>query len=295
MKKSLIKTKPPEWKVTLSVIFLTAILICSPVAGQSSSIRDTIKINDVVVRGRPMLKGSGFHIETIGKSVSEEYANLSVADILVAGSPFFMKSYGPGGLSTVSFRGGNASHTVLTWNGVNMNSPMLGQSDFQLIPVAMTDDIKIYQGGSTVAAAQGGLGGVIDISTGPVWSETFSTDLSASIGGYGRYAGSVISRYGKCSWRFSTRMNYNYGDNNFSYTNAELPGEPVEEIRRNASFVQKAVLQEAWFRKGMSVTGLRVWFQNYDRDVPAAINIPAGTYDENLSGNSIRTMFTHDH
>ena len=114
MKKSLIKTKPPEWKVTLSVIFLTAILICSPVAGQSSSIRDTIKINDVVVRGRPMLKGSGFHIETIGKSVSEEYANLSVADILVAGSPFFMKSYGPGGLSTVSFRGGNASHTVLT-------------------------------------------------------------------------------------------------------------------------------------------------------------------------------------
>ena len=295
MKKNLFKSKPPGRLVATSMSFLTAVFICSSVTAQPSSISDTIKIGDVVVKGRPMLKGAGFHIETINKNVSEEFANGSVADVLVAGSPFFMKSYGPGGLSTVSFRGGNASHTVLTWNGVNMNSPMLGQSDFQLIPVVMTDDIKIYQGGSTVAAAQGGLGGVIDISTGPVWSETFSTDLSASLGGYGRYSGSVNSRYGKGAWRFSTRLNYNYGANDFNYRNTELPGEPVKEIRSNASFVQKAALQEAWFRKGNSVTGLRVWFQNYDRDVPTAINIPLGTYDENLSGNTTRTMFSHDH
>ncbi len=295
MKKNHSIAKPPEISRLVKFTLFSVFFLGSSLLTMSQSIRDTIKIEDAVIKGRPMLKGSGFYLTTVNKSVSEEYANGSVADVLVARSPFFMKSYGPGGLSTVSFRGGNASHTVVTWNGVNMNSPMLGQSDFQLIPVAMTDEIKIYQGGSTVAAAQGGLGGVVDISTKPNWNETFSTDLSASVGGYGRFAGSVNSRYGKGAWRFSTRMNYNAGANDFTYTNYELTGEPVEEVRSNASFVQKAVLQEAWYRKGKSVTGLRVWFQNYDRDIPLPINIPEGTYDENLSGNTFRSMISHDH
>jgi len=294
MKTKLLTSK--KWTLEQYIVLIlvvTSANLCK-VSAQAQSVSDTIKINDVVVMGRPMLEGAGFLLTTIEKGVLEEHPNRSISDILINGSPFFIKSYGPGGLATLSFRGGGASHTVVTWNGINMNSPMLGQTDLQLIPEAMIDDIKIYQGGSTVAAAQGGLGGVIDITSKPTWNDAFSNDLSVSVGGYGRYATSLNSKYGKDNWRFTTRLNYNYGANDFKYINDELPAGPVEETRTNASFVQKAAMQEVWYRGGKSITGLRAWYQTYDREVPLPINIPDGTYDENLSGNTFRSMLTHD-
>ena len=36
-------------------------------------------------------------------------------------------------LSTVAFRGTSPSHTQVTWNGMRINNPMLGMTDFSTI------------------------------------------------------------------------------------------------------------------------------------------------------------------
>ena len=52
-------------------------------------------------------------------------------------------------LSTISFRGTGAGHTSVIWNGVNINQPTIGQTDFSLFPVFAFDDIRIFYGASS--------------------------------------------------------------------------------------------------------------------------------------------------
>ena len=54
----------------------------------------------------------------------------SMAQVLSRNSNVFIKSYGRATLSTASFRGTSPSHTQVTWNGMKLNSPMLGMVDF---------------------------------------------------------------------------------------------------------------------------------------------------------------------
>jgi vitamin B12 transporter len=278
-----------------------SLLIAGLLAGQAlysqmPSIHDTVRIDDVVIKGKPSLRAAGFIRTVIDPRFSAYHKNGTVADLLNSASPLFVKSYGPGGIATVSFRGTGASHTVVTWNGINLNSPMLGQSDFQLMPVIAADDITIYYGGSSLAAAQGGLGGVVDITTKPLWNEELvSFDMTTSWGSFGRYSASFRSRYGKGPWRFSSGMSYNSATNDFKYRNNYLTGNDQSERRLNASSLQKNILQEAWYRTDKSVTGFRMWLQEHDRDLPVAINISPESHDENLSGMVLRSMLTHDH
>lgn len=67
----------------------------------------------------------------------------SLADLLIQHSPVFIKTYGPGGVSTASFRGTTASHTLVLWNDFQLNAPTLGQVDFSTIPVFLIDDISL--------------------------------------------------------------------------------------------------------------------------------------------------------
>jgi vitamin B12 transporter len=284
-------------KSQLHIYLIFAGLLAAQVLdAQMPSIHDTVRIDDVVVKGRPALRAAGFIRTTIDHHFADYYKNGTVADLLNSASPLFVKSYGPGGVATVSFRGAGAAHTVVTWNGINLNSPMLGQSDFQLLPVIAVDDITVYYGGSSMAAAQGGLGGVVDITTKPDWNKSMTTlDMASSTGSYGRYSASLRSRYGDGRWRFSTAMSYNSASNNFPYTNSFLTGYDQPERRDNAASLQKNLLQEAWYRTDKSVTGFRVWLQEHARDLPVAINISPESHDEDLSGRVVRSMLTHDH
>ena len=91
----------------------------------------------------------------------------SMADVLTFNSSIFVKQYGRGSLSTVSFRGTAASHTQVTWNGMKINSPMLGMTDFSMIPSFFTDKASLLHGSSSLAVASGGLGGAVLLATEP--------------------------------------------------------------------------------------------------------------------------------
>ena len=73
-----------------------------------------------------------------------------------------------------------ANHTLIDWNGININSPMLGQSDLSLIPVGLIDDIQIYFGGASMPINNGGIGGTINLETKPVWKKETLITLNTS-------------------------------------------------------------------------------------------------------------------
>ena len=89
----------------------------------------------------------------------------SLADVLTQNTSLFIKSYGRATLATASFRGTAASHTQVTWNGMRINSPMLGMVDFSLIPSYFIDDANLYHGATSVGVTGGGLGGAVVLGT----------------------------------------------------------------------------------------------------------------------------------
>ena len=258
------------------------------------SIIDTLKINEVIVTGKPALRASGFTKAVIDSTMIRDNTGNSLADILRRGSPLFVKTYGPGGISTVSLRGAGSSHTVVTWNGISLNSPMAGQTDFMLVPALLADEITVYNGGSSLAVAQGGLGGVVDVATIPEWHMPGKHEIFLSAGSYGRYSSAYIGRYGTGNWKFASRAGNTIARNNFTYVNSYLTNESVRERRENASFQQKVFVQEAWHKSNRSVTGIKIWVQDSRRDIPVPINVSPSAHNENLGNLSILGHLNHD-
>ncbi|MFO7575427.1 MAG: TonB-dependent receptor [Bacteroidales bacterium] len=277
------------------IYIVLVLLTLNSQAQHSISLNDTLRINEVIVTGKPVLRASGFTKTVIDSSLIRDNINTSLADILRSGSPMFVKTYGPGGIATVSLRGAGASHTVVIWNGISLNSPMIGQTDFMLLPALLADEITVYNGGSSVAVAQGGLGGVVDVVTSPEWNRPEKHEIFLSTGSYGRYSTAYIGRYGTGNWRFTSRVGYNLARNNFRYVNQYLTDEAVSEKRDNAAFRQKVAVQEAWHKGNRSVTGIKIWLQESRRDIPVPVNVSPSSHDEHLSNLSLFSYMNHDY
>ncbi|MBP6512026.1 MAG: Plug domain-containing protein, partial [Bacteroidia bacterium] len=71
-------------------------------------------------------------IQSLDTSTLSKLNATTLADRLNRESALFVKSYGSGSLSTVSIRGTGAAHSAVLWNGISLNSPMLGLYDFSL-------------------------------------------------------------------------------------------------------------------------------------------------------------------
>ena len=125
----------------------------------------TLRTETVTVRAQRSLRDIGAQKTPLDTTVLRENITNSLADVLSQNSSIFIKSYGRGTLATASFRGTAPSHTQVTWNGMKMNSPMLGMVDFSLIPSYLIDDAALYHGASSVGVTGGGLGGAVSRGT----------------------------------------------------------------------------------------------------------------------------------
>nr|HAD53122.1 cobalamin receptor [Algoriphagus sp.] len=95
----------------------------------------------------------------------EAYQSRSLADLLADQSPVFIRSYGPGMLASPSFRGSSAGHTAVFWNGIPLNSPSLGQSDFSLLPVFAIDQASLQFGSSGALLGNEAIGGSVNLKS----------------------------------------------------------------------------------------------------------------------------------
>jgi len=180
-----------------------------PLYGQMSFEADTIKINEVVVsRNTINDESAGYKKTMIDSSVMVKYSNSAIADLLSENTEVFIKSYGMGGTATPSFRGTDASHTLVDWNGININSPMLGQTDLSLIPVGIMDDIQIYFGGASMLLNNGGIGGTINIETKPEWKKETLVSLNGAAGSFGSYSGLMKLKPVILNFRQSQRLTF---------------------------------------------------------------------------------------
>lgn len=134
------------------------------------------KVNNIppaVVYGERTMKEIGVQQTKLDSLQLKENIALSMADVLTFNSSIFVKNYGRATLSTVAFRGTSPSHTQVSWNGMKINNPMLGMTDFSMIPSYFIDDASLLHGTSSVNETGGGLGGAVKLSSRPAQNEGF--------------------------------------------------------------------------------------------------------------------------
>lgn len=267
-----------------------AFLFSFPLHAQININEDTILIREVVISRKLHNSGmNGYNKTDFDSTVLNNYRQENMSDMISGNSLIFVKSYGLGGSATTSIRGAGASHTQITWNGININNPMAGQSDLSLIPVCFIDDVHIYYGGASMALNSGGIGGIINIETNPVWKKETSLTLNPGIGSFGKYTGSLQVKSGNANFQTVTKVFLESSENNFRYLNSELFSEPAWETRKNAQVRQQGYMQELYFKKASSVTSARIWYQSASRNLPASmvvqdVNSGERQFDESLRG-----------
>ena len=283
----------PPLRYTLLYIIIT--IISHPLIGQMSNVNDTVKIKEVVITRNKFISGQpGYKKTTIDSTVLVEFNSRSLSEMLSENTGIFIKSYGMGGTATPSFRGTGAGHTLLDWNGININSPMLGQSDLSLVQVGLADNIQIFFGGASLLLNNGGLGGTIELDTRPEWKNETFISLDAGHGSFGHNSSFIKVRTGNLKFQTVTKGFYQYAENNFRYLNNEIGSEPVWQTRTNNQVSQYGFLQEFYLRNGKNIASARIWYQSSDRNLPASMLNQQPNSGEKQFDESLRTMLNYD-
>ncbi len=175
-------------------------------------------------------KISEIGIKTFNPDSALKYINnyKDLADIINLSSTAYLKNYGNGALSTVSFRGTGAEHTNVLWNGFQLNNPALGLTDLSNLTSNSGEKITLLAGGNATFAGSGAIGGTVVID------QNFERkDLVNFIGNYNSIGG--------CTTAFNTNFGikklivnlgivYRDNANSFTFINPFKPGMPGEQM-----------------------------------------------------------------
>ena len=290
---------------------LILVLLAAPLATQAQEEpRRTIPIKEVTVYGRRPMKEIGVQQTKFDSVVLKENIALSIADVLTFNSSIFVKSYGRATLSTVAFRGTSPSHTQVTWNGMRINNPMLGMTDFSMIPSYFIDDASLLHGTSSVSETGGGLGGAVRLSTKAQQNEGFGLQYVQGVGSFRTFDEFLRLTYGNKNWQLSTRAVYSSSPNEYKYRNHDkkeniyddnntIIGQyyPVER-NRSGSFKDLHILQEAYYNSDSGERfGLSAWYINSNRELPMLTTDygEATEFDNRQREHTFRGVLSWDH
>lgn len=205
----------------------SAILLCSPMLllAQEHAIDTVFVFDNQLDNSRKVQKISKLKEEDLLKNTT----NLS--EVLRFQSPVNIKENGRGMVSSPSFRGTTAQQTAFIWNGINVNSPFLGQGDINNLNLLGYDQLEIKSGGGSVIYGSAAIGGTIHLNNELTFNKGFRQSLFMEYGSFetvntflkSSYSDEILSV--KFSGNYSESTNYyevpekNYQNINGQYQN----------------------------------------------------------------------------
>lgn len=224
----------------------------------SPDCKDCQQLNEVQVFGfSPEKFMSGLKVQKIDSINLARFQYQNLSDFLQFQAPIALKSYGSGQLTTISFRGTSANHTAILWNGLNINSPTLGQSDLSTIPLMGFDQMAIQYGSSASCVGSDAVGGSILLSSVPNWN---NKGVNAVVGGqYGSFRSGNLNaglRFSKTSKNGVLNGKTLFYGGNIRNFDGKTPATDAARIDRKgheyaiepSETIQKGFVQDLYFR-----------------------------------------------
>jgi len=248
---------------------------------------DTTYLQEVRVYGLPVTTyTTGSKVEQFKSGEAVE----TLSDMLISETSLYLKTYGNNQLSTIAMRGSTSSQTAVLWNGININSPTLGQTDFSLIPLFLFDEVSLCYGTSSSLYGSDAIGGSIMLGQRPAeFEKKFAGTFYQQIGSFGKINTGIKATYGNKRWEFRTKLHQSFIQNNFPY---ESPAVGHSKTQHDAAVTNYGFNQQVHFKisntQRLSAEGMYTY--NFRDIQPAVTNDNA---NETLRDRNLRLSLNY--
>jgi len=218
----------------------------------------------------------------------QKYNTSSLADLLSSQSTIHVKTYGNSNIATTSMRGGNANHTAIIWNGLNIQNAMLGQADLSILPTLFFDDVSLEYGGGSSIWGSGAIGGSIHLQNKTLFNQGLKTKIQMSVGSFNSKKLATSISLGNKKITSNTKIFYNKSDNNYTYKDTTDKENPNKQMN-HANYQAKGIIQEVSILiKENQKINIRGWYNNLFRNLPSltSFNNKHSQEDDNLKLNA---------
>lgn len=167
---------------------------------------DTLRLNEVPVTPRLSDFSSTHHLHKIDTLIQNSQGLNNIGQLLQNENSVFIKSYGPSSIATASIRGGNAGQTAVTWNGMSLRNPMLGETDLSILSTLLTDNIQVQHGGSTAMWGSGSVAGTIHLRNEAKFNGGSEASVLFNNGSFRNNGFALLASYSEEQFATSTRL-----------------------------------------------------------------------------------------
>jgi vitamin B12 transporter len=196
----------------------------------------------------------------------QQYENQSLTNLISTQTAIPIKSYSTG-LATISMRGMGAAQTAILWNGFDIRAASTGLNELGIFPVGFSQ-IRIKSGSGTALYGSGAIGGTLLLdSEAPVIND-FKMNFDQTFGSFGTRATTLGLAGGKKKTTISSQIQHQKADNDFSFKNYSLIGQPIQKQANAKNNVLNAMLN---FRVQLSdnqILKASSWWSDADRESP---------------------------
>ena len=251
--------------------------------------QDTLLLNEVPVTDYRLTKSKDNFSQTkVDSATQSSFLTSSMAQMLLQQNACLVKAYGPANIASLGIRGSTAAQTAVIWNGMNINNPMLGQSDISLLPVGFFNSMSLQKGALSGYWGSGAMAGVLNLQSNPQQNNGLMVQASTSYSSLQNSTQWASVNFTEGRLSSSTKLLADFSQNKYQYyknTDTSL----VKQTQQHAQVNQLAFMQDFLYNlKTNQQLGLHIWLQDADREIPYTIS--ASQQNANQKDRIFRTM-----
>lgn len=138
-------------------------------------------------------------------------------DFLQKNTTIYFKENGYGMVSSPSFRGTTAQQTSVLWNGIKVNSALLGQTDFNSTAFKTYDNIVVKPGGGSVLYGTSAIGGTIHLNNQLQFNKITENEIQLNYSSFNTQGIHYKISTGTDKFAINAHFGYNKSDNDYEW------------------------------------------------------------------------------
>lgn len=209
--------------MTFKKLYLVSILIvCQFALAQNDSIRtlEVVEISDLQLKNY----SNSQSVQKLNDSIINKNQS-SLTSLLNYNSVIYFKENGLGMVSSPSFRGTSAQQTAVIWNGININSQLNGQTDFNTLTTRNFDNITVRAGGGSSIYGSSAIGGSIHLNNNLSFRNHFDNELRLNYGSFNTFGGNYKIDVSDGKFAVQASISRNSSDNDYDYLDTDKKNE----------------------------------------------------------------------
>ena len=205
--------------MTAKKLFLFWILLmCQMVCAQKDSI---VALKEVIVSDSQLKNFSNTQSVAVLNDSIIAKNGASLTSLLNYNSVIYFKENGLGMVSSPSFRGTTAQQTAVIWNGININSQLIGQTDFNTITTRDYTSITVRSGGGSSIYGSSAMGGSIHLNNELTFKNQFQNELFLSYGSFNTFLSNYKINFSNKKVANQISVSRNSSTNDYEYLDSK--------------------------------------------------------------------------